>query len=216
MKYRFDFSAAERRALSALKTPAKIQDFLDRLKYNLEEDGETLYSPRLALREGKADCIEGAILAAAALRCLGYPPLIMNLRSVRDDDHVVAVFSKSGGWGALSKSKYTGLRYREPIHRNLRELALTYFESYFNYHGEKTMRGYSKALDLSRFDDINWMTTETYLYCINDSLQTLRHYPLLGSGAVRSVRRVTPDMKDAGELWMKTTGILAKARAMGS
>src|SRR5512142_639518 len=115
-------------------------------------------SPRRVLTERKARCVDGALLAAAALRVQGYPPLLVDLEAVADTDHVLAVFRERTGWGAVARSNFSGLRYREPIHRTIRELVLTYFESYFNLRREKTLRAYSRPIDLSRFDTDGWMT----------------------------------------------------------
>src|SRR5438128_8456694 len=118
-----------------LDTPERIQRFLDNIPYNTELDGETFRSPRLVLRDRTANCIEGAVLAAAALRVQGEAPLVMDLTAVHDEDHVIAVFKRRGLWGAIATSKFTGLRYREPVYRSLRELAMSYFEHYFNLEG---------------------------------------------------------------------------------
>ena len=202
MKRTFGFSPKECRILSRLNTPKKIQDFLDKIDYNLEEKDETCFSPRKVLREKKANCIEGAIFAAAALRFHGYPPLIVDLTSVRDDDHLLAVFKQKGYWGAIAQSKYTGLRFREPIHRTIRELALSYFEGYFNFDGEKTLRGYSRPVNLARFDKLDWMTTEKDLWFIEDYLNEIPHKRLITYGMIRNLRKVVPLMKEAGELLM--------------
>lgn len=212
MKNRFRFNHDEYNLLISLDNPKKIQEFLDDLPYNLEEDEETLYSPRMVIREGKANCIEGAIFAAAALRINGYKPLIFDLTSVRDDDHVIAVFKENNHWGSIGKSKYTGLRYREPIHKTFRELAISYFESYFNFDGEKTLRGYSRPINLSRFDKLNWMTSEKFLFLIPEYLCTISHRSLLNQKMIRNISRVTPVMKRAGELWMAENNLLEKAK----
>ena len=213
MKRKFGFSLKECRILSRLNTPEKIQDFLDKIDYNLEEDPETCFSPRKVLKEKKANCIEGAIFAAAALRFHGHPPLIVDLTSVRDDDHLLAVFKRKGYWGAIAQSKYTGLRYREPIHRTIRELALSYFEGYFNFDGEKTLRGYSLPVNLARFDKLNWMTTENDLWFIEDYLNEISHKKLVTYGMIRNLRMVVPLMKEAGELWMIKEGLLKKIKS---
>src|SRR5437764_8777292 len=143
-----------------LDQPAKVQRFLDEIPYNIEADGETFRSPRRVLADGTANCIEGAVLAAAALRVQGEPPLIMDLTAVRDEDHVIAVFRRRGLWGSIGTSKFTGLRYREPVYRSLRELAMSYFEHYFNLAGERTLRGHGRPVNLARFDGPHWMTAE--------------------------------------------------------
>lgn len=209
----FGFSKKERRILSRLNTPKKIQNFTDRLPYNLEEKGDTCYSPKKVLRKKKANCIEGAVFAAAALRFHGFPPLIVDLTSVRDDDHILAVYRIDEHWGSIAKSKYTGLVFREPIHRNIRELVLSYFENYYNFEGEKTLRGYSKPVNLSRFDKLNWMTSEKDLFFIEDYLLKINHEKLITNSMTRRLRRVVPLMKEAGELWMIKKGLLKKAKA---
>ncbi len=112
----------------------------------------TAWSPRRVLRERTAHCLEGAVFAAAALRVLGFPPLLLDLEAVQDTDHVVAVFRSRGHWGAIAKSNFSGLRYREPVHRSLRELVMSYFEGYINLRGDRTLRAYSRPVDLARFD----------------------------------------------------------------
>jgi len=165
--------------LRKLSTPEKIQKFLDSLPYNKEKGGETCRSPRLVIEHNTAHCFEGALFAAAALRANGYPPLILDLESVRDDDHVIAVYRTNGCWGAIAKSNYAGLQFRSPVYRTLRELALSYFEHYYNLRGEKTLRGYSRPVNLARFDSIEWMTSEEPMWTIPEYLCTIRHTPIL-------------------------------------
>lgn len=174
---------SESRILGALKTPERIQHFLDtEIRYNKEITGETIRSPRRVLRDRTAHCLEGALLAAAALRAHGAPALLLDLEAVRDDDHVLAIFKQHNCWGAVAKSNYSGLRFREPVYRTLRELAMSYFEHYFNLGREKTLRKYSRPVNLTRFDRIHWMTTEEDLWPINDYLVRIPHVPLLRHG----------------------------------
>ena len=211
---KFGLSANERRLLRSLNTPEKVQRFLDELPYNMEDDGETLYSPRMVMRKRLADCIEGAVFAAAALRLNGHKPLIVGLHAVRDDCHVIAVFQRVGLWGALSKSKYTGLRFREPVYRNMRELALSYFEDYFNFDGEKTLRGFTGPIDLSGFDAQNWISTEEDLFAIDDELFRKRKKVLLFPGSCeKHFAPVAPVAMRAGELWMREKGLFEKAKS---
>jgi len=214
MKNRFGFSPAEIRMLSRLKTPQKIQDFLDKIDYNIEDRGETYFSPRMVLRKKTANCFEAAIFAAAVLRLHGYKPLIMDLTSgnENDADHVIAIFKVRGHWGAIAKSKYPALTFREPIHRTLHELALTYFEEYFNYYGKKTMRGYSNPVNLSRFDKKDWMITEKPLKFLEDYLNTIKHVDLLTKGMIRNLRKTEPRLKEAGELWIRKHKLMDKVR----
>ncbi|MBY0505061.1 MAG: hypothetical protein K2X03_14200 [Bryobacteraceae bacterium] len=171
------WTAAEKAVLRRLRTPEKIQAFLDEeLAYH---HAETCYSPRLVLRHRRAHCMEGAMLAAAALRFHGDPPLIIDLTAVRDDDHVLAVFRRQGRWGAIAKSNYSGLRSRTPVYRNLRELALSYFEDYYNLRGEKTLRGYaSRPVNLARFDALPWTTREEDPWEVPEYLTAIAHTPL--------------------------------------
>jgi hypothetical protein len=149
-----DWSRQERATLRRLSTPRRIQDLLDQLAYRTEDAPA---SPRRALLERRAHCFDGALLAAAALRFHGAPPLLLDLRAVHDDDHVLAVFRIDGHWGAVAKSNFVGLRFREPIHRTLRELALSYFDPYYNLRRRRTLREYSsRPLDLRRFDRLRW------------------------------------------------------------
>jgi len=195
-----DFNADERALFRRLKTPARIQAFLDELPYNLEPDGPTCRSPRMALRHQTAHCMEGALLAAAALRWLGHEPLLLDLEAVRDDDHVLALFRIHGCWGAIAKSNYSGLRFREPVYRSLRELAMSYFEYYFNLQGEKTLRRYSRPVRLRRFDRIRWMTTEEEVWAIPEHLVAIPHYPLMTPTQQRALSRVDARLFAAGLL----------------
>src|SRR5512136_709066 len=148
------WSRQERALLRRLSTPRRVQDLLDRLAYRTEDEPA---APCRVLAERRAHCFDGALLAAAALRHHGHPPLLLDLRAVHDDDHVLALFRVGGAWGAVAKSNFAGLRYREPIHRSLRELALSYFEPYYNLARRRTLREYSASpLDLRRFDRWRW------------------------------------------------------------
>ena len=181
------FSPLELRKLRALKTPAGVQRFLDSLPYHL---ADTSWSPRKVLQEKTAHCLEGAIFAAAALRVLGFPPLLWDLEAVNDTDHVLAIFKVRGCWGAVAKSNFSGCRYREPVYRTLRELAMSYFNIYFNLRGERTLRRYSQPVDLSRFDDRHWMTSERSIWFIPGYLCTIPHTPLLTPAQSRQLTRL--------------------------
>src|SRR5205085_1282523 len=177
-----NFTPNEARTLRRLRTPAGVQRFLDDLPYHL---ADTAWSARMILRNGTAHCLEGAIFAAAALRVLGFPPLLWDLEADQDTDHVLALFRVRGFWGAVAKSNFTGCRYREPVYRTLRELAMSYFNIYFNLRGERTLRRYSQPVDLSRFDDRHWMTSERSIWFIAAYLRTIPHTPLLTSAQSR-------------------------------
>jgi hypothetical protein len=189
-----------------LDTPPKIQRFLDDLPYNTEAGGETFRSPRRVLADRTANCIEGAVLAAAALRVQGEPPLIMDLTAVRDEDHVIAVFRRRRLWGAIATSKFTGLRYREPVYRTLRELAMSYFEHYFNLAGERTLRGYGRPINLARFDARQWMTSGEDLWPIAEHLESIPHVALVPPSAARRLTPLGPQLRAAGLLGHPTAG----------
>ncbi len=181
----YGFTAGELRRLRALRTPALILRFLDSLPYH---HGSTAWSPRRVLREGTAHCLEGAIFAAAALRVNGFSPLLLDFEAVRDDDHVIAVYRYDGHWGAIAKSNFAGLRFREPVYRSLRELAMSYFDQYYNLRGERTLRAYSQPVNLRRFDHLHWMTTEENVWFIPEYLCHIRHTTLL---TVKQEQRLT-------------------------
>jgi hypothetical protein len=192
-------NANETRVLKALKTPERIQRFLDtEIEYNNEPDGDTIRSPRRVLRDKVAHCIEGALFGAAALRVQGYPPLLLDMEAVRDDDHVLAIFKQHGHWGAIAQSNFSGLRFREPVYRTLRELVMSYFEHYYNLSREKTLRSYSRPMNLKRFDRIGWMTAETDLWPIAEYLTEIPHVPLLRNSAGRRMARVDDRLFAAG------------------
>lgn len=198
------WSIEERAILNTLDTPWKVQEYLDAIPYDTEH---VTRSPRHVLHERVAHCSEGALFAAAALRFHDHAPLILDLRAWNDDDHVLALYRMRGYWGALAKSNFSGLRFREPIYRSLRELALSYFELYFNTLGEKALRAYSRPLDLTRFDTHNWMTTDDDIGWIAEHLDQVRHYPLLDAEMIRGLQHVDKRSYDAGFLGSDPAGV---------
>lgn len=205
----FGLTKTEERILRKLSTPIKIQDFLDSLPMNWEKGGDTHMSPRRVLAARKAHCIEGAVLAAAALWIAGERPLIMNVSPKMgkgDDDHVVALYKQGGRWGAISKTNHATLRFRDPVYRTLRELVISYFHEWFlNSTGEKVLECYSKPLDLRRFGT-GWLTAEKDLWHIADALSERKHYFLVPKGNWRYVRKADPMERKAGSLieWPKS------------
>jgi len=191
----FGFSPKDLRTLHALKTPARIQKFLDELTYQY---ADTAGSPQRVLRERKGHCMEGALLAATALRLQGHPPLLMDLESVRDDDHVLALYRENGLWGSIAKSNFAGLRFRAPVYRTLRELALSYVENYYNLRGERTLRAYSRPVNLKRFDKQHWMTSEEDVWFVAEVLVEARHYPLFPDKVARTLPRLDRRSFEAG------------------
>ena len=199
MKNNFGFEKHELSIFRKLSTPQTIQRFLDdEVGYNKEKDGETCRSPRRVLRDRLAHCAEGAYFAAAALRLIGHPPLIMDLMAVRDDDHLLAVFQQDGCWGAIAKSNYSGLRFREPVYRTVRELVMSYFAHYYNLKGELTLREFSRPVNLSRFDRKNWMTAEEDLFWLGDTFYTVPHSPVMPVAMTRKRRMLDRRLFNAG------------------
>jgi len=182
-----NFTPQELRKLRSLKDPYGIQKFLDDMPYHLED---TAWSPRKVLAERSSHCLEGAIFAAAALRANGYPPLLLDFEAEHDTDHVIAVFQQDGCWGAIAKSNYSGCRWREPVYRSLRELAMSYFNTYFNLRRERTLRRFSVPVNLKRFDAQHWMTTDKPVWFIVYHLFDIKHYPLLTKPQEKRLHRV--------------------------
>lgn len=181
------FTPREMRKLRSLKDPHGIQEYLDAMPYHL---ADTAWSPRRVLAENTSHCLEGAIFGAAALRANGFPPLILDLEADRDTDHVVAIYRIDGHWGAVAKSNYTGCRFREPVYRTVRELALSYFNIYFNLRRERTLRRYSRPVNLARFDRLEWMTTPKPIWFIVYYLLDIPHYKLFDGRIAGRLHRV--------------------------
>lgn len=182
------FTQKEKTLLQKLNTPAEVQDFLNGLPFNFETGGETLKSPLFVLREGKAHCLEGALLGAYILSLHGFKPYILHLKATKHDyDHVIAPFKVRGLWGALSKTNHAVLRYREPIYKNIRELVLSYFHEYFLNDGRKTLRQYSKPLNLNAFG--NWAVMQGNLWDIDKKLDKTKHYDILPKAHIKRLRK---------------------------
>jgi hypothetical protein len=170
-------TAEERNLLEGLTHPFRIQQFLDSIPYSPDD---FYRSPRRVLRDRTAHCFDGAVFAAGALRRIGFPPLILDLFSNgRDDEHLLALFKVAGRWGAVAKSNFVGLRYREPVYGCLRELAMSYFEQYYNTAREKTLRGYSGPLRLVSFDRLDWMASDAAMEAIARRTDEIRRVVLI-------------------------------------
>jgi hypothetical protein len=199
------FNKTELKVFQQLTSPFKIQEFLDSLPYS---DEERYRCPRSVLRDTKAHCYDGAVLAAAALRRIGYEPLLVEmLPNNRDDDHILALFRKENRWGAIGKSNFVGLRYREPVYQDLRELIMSYFESYFNIAGERTLVGYTAPLNLNRFNDLSWEINDSAMETIANALNSVRSYCILTPAISRKLTRVDTRSYKAGLLGAKTSGL---------
>lgn len=200
---------AEDPAVAALRTPEDIQRFLDDTPYS----SDPIYRcPQSVLRDRRAHCLDGALLAAWALRRLGDPPLIVDLRAVRDDDHVITIFRRRGRIGAIAKSNVVGLRFREPVYRSLRELVMSYFELYYNTDGEKTLRSYSVPLDLRRFDALDWPTRDEAVDTIVARLDASRHHELLTKPMIAALSPVDERSYRAGLMGADPAGLYAADR----
>jgi hypothetical protein len=191
----------EERLLRSLSTPIKIQDFLDTIPMNHEKRGETCRSPRQVLAQRQAHCLEGAFLAASALWVAGEPPVLMELKAQRmDQDHALALYKRNGYWGALSKTNHATVRFRDPIYRTVRELALSYFHEYFlNTNGQKTLVSYTRPFNLRKFG-AGWVTSDTDLWKIAYALHDAPHVSLLPEENRRYIRPADPMERTAGSL----------------
>jgi hypothetical protein len=185
------FTKEEVKFLKQFKKPYDIQIFLNNVFYNAESG---THSPRYVIQKQKAHCFEGALFAAAALQTMGHKPLIVDMMAHNDDDHVIAVFKQNNLYGAVAKSNTTLLRFREPVFRTIRELALSYFEYYFNTIGHKSLRSYSNLVNLSRFEKDHWMTTDDNLDFIGDYLYTVKHHNIVYGKMVRSLSMADEDI----------------------
>ena len=195
-------SPAERRVFRRLNTPQKIQDFLDRMPENvLSRREHSMRSPRRVLRTHKAHCLEGAMLAAACLAYYGRPPLLLDLETGAGDyDHIVALFKERGRWGAISKTNYPVLRWRDPVYKSVRELAMSYFHEYFLDNCKKTLLRYSGAFSLRKFDPKKWVIAERDVDWLAGELGGSKHFPIAPPGAMRNLRR-------AGKIEIRATAL---------
>ena len=198
-------TTAERKSLSGLDTPARIQVFLNTIPYS---EDEFYRCPLRVLRDRKAHCFDGVLFAAMALRRIGFPPLIMELLpNERDDDHLIALFKQRGHWGAVAQSNFTGLRYHEPIFRTLRELVMSYFEDFFNALGEKTLRGYRGPINLSTFDRLDWMSSDTGLETLADGMNRYCATPVITPEMAAALALVDERSLKAGLLGANEAGL---------
>lgn len=196
---RLGLSRQHATVLARLRTPERIQDFVTALPTNFETEGETCWSVASVLRHRQAHCIEGAFVAACALWMHGDAPLVMDFQANGDDDHVVAVFRRGRCWGAISKTNHIWLRWRDPIYRSPRELALSYFHEYV-FNGHKTLRRYSAPVDLRRFDSASWLTNPGDCWEVAAAIDEVRHYPLISPAQARRLRRRDAMERRAGKL----------------
>jgi hypothetical protein len=199
-----DWTKDEIRFLKAMNNPDKIQGFLDAIEYNPVYECR---SPRWVIRKRSAHCFEGALFAAAVLQFYGNRPVIVDLKAYNDDDHVITIFRQDGYWGAVAKSNFTSLRFREPVYKSLRELVMSYFDFYFNIDGDKSLRSYSVPLDLTVYNSRNWATTDEDLEYIGDKLEVIRHFPVINDKMIKNLKKASDIMLQAGMLGSKPEGL---------
>ena len=198
LRLKSTLTSDERKIFAKLRTPQKIQDYLDTFPVNFEQCGETYMSPRRVIEEKTAHCLEAAVFAAAAFAYHGQHPLLMDLQTISmDQDHVVALFQVNGYWGAISKTNHAVLRYRDPIYSTLRELAASYFHEYFMDDGLKSLRRYSKPFDLSKYAPEKWVTAEKDLFWLIEPLDSSHHFPIVPKKNERLLRHATQAELDA-------------------
>jgi hypothetical protein len=201
---KISWTIEEKEFLKGFNDPWSIQVFLNSIDYN---PGYECRSPRWVIRKRSAHCFEGALFAAAVLDYLGYKPLIVDMKAFNDDDHVIAVFREDGYWGAVAKSNFTSLRFREPVYRSLRELIMSYFDFFFNINGEKSLRSYSLPFDLTSYNKRNWATTDEDLEYIGDKVESLYHFPVVSENMIKKLSIASDSMLRAGLLGSKPEGL---------
>jgi len=201
---KISWTSEEEEFLNGFSTPWDIQVYLDSIEYNPNYECR---SPRWVIRKRSAHCFEGALFAAAALHFIGYKPLIVDMKAFNDDDHVIAVFREDKYWGAVAKSNFTSLRFREPVYRTLRELIMSYFDFFFNINGEKSLRSYSLPLNLTSFNKMNWATTDDDLEYIGDKIESLYHFPVVSEIMIKKLSIASESMIKAGLLGSKADGL---------
>jgi hypothetical protein len=201
-----DFTQKERALIKKLNTPQKVQDFLDTLPVNFEKNGQTCHAPRATLRNKKAHCMEGALLAAFIFMNHKRTPLLLHLKASKNDyDHVVALFKENGLWGAVSKTNHATLRYRDPVYKSVRELAMSYFHEYFPENGKKSLTAYSAPLNITRFNKTNWHISDDDAWKIDWALDEIKHFAVAPPRVLKNTRRAGALERAAGNLteWKK-------------
>lgn len=199
---RFDCHLTEKeiKILKKLDNEKKIQNFINKLEINFEENGDTCLSPRRVLRENKAHCIEGALLAYLIFKINKKEAWLVDLQARKDDfDHVLCVFKKNGFWGCISKSNHAAHRYREPVYKNIRELVMSIFHEYIDKKGRKTLRNFSVPVSLDKFDN-SWIASEENLWEIHDYLDKVRHFSILNKKQISGLRKADKVEIKAGNI----------------
>jgi hypothetical protein len=197
--------SSDREILDDLNSPIKIQSFLNITPYSADE---FYRCPLRVLRERKAHCFDGALFAAMVLQRIGYPPLVLDLiPNGRDDDHILALLKIHDHWGAVAQSNFTGLRYREPVYRSLRELVMSYFEDFFNSAGEKTLVGYRGPINLKVFDRLDWMSSDAGLEALSIDMDRYRFHPVITGEMADGLALLDDRSLQAGMLGTNPAGL---------
>ena len=196
---RTGLSNKEFQLLKKLNTGRKVQDFLDGMPINFEEKGETYMSVQRTLKARRAHCFEGALLAAAAFYMHGQRPLLLDFKTHQDEDHLVAPFREGGLWGAVSKTNHMVLRYRDPVYKTIRELALSYFHEYFNKRGKKSLRSYA-LFSLASYKPEEWISSKKELFNIIEDIETAKHTSLLPRFALKKLRPADPFVQKVSDI----------------
>ncbi len=200
-----ELTISEKKRMDSLDSPYKIQLFLNAIPYS---EDDFYRSPLRLLRDKKGHCFDGALFAAMALSRIGFPPVIMELiPNGRDDDHIIALYKKNGCWGAVAQSNFTGIRFREPVYRSLRELAMSFFEQLFNSNGEKTMIGYRNPINLHQFDHLHWMTRDDGLNALSQSMDRYKIHPVITPRMAAILSPVDERSKKAGLMGANPAGL---------
>ena len=194
------WTSRELRLLRSLRTPCGIQSFIEDLDYSFDNFTR---SPRESLQAGRAHCFDGALIAAAAFEVMGIPPLLVDLQADADTDHVLAIFKKNGRFGAVAKSNFSGLRYREPVYMSIRELVMSYFEGYFNMRRQRTLRAYSGPFNLNCVNHLRWRTSPKPLDEIGNIMNEKKHHRILPEGREKSLTPVDMRLFEAGKVGMR-------------
>jgi len=196
--------------IRGFKLPVDIQAFLDSIPYVGENKNRT---PLEVILDGHCHCLDGGLFAAAALRLLGYPPMILDLipEPGKDDDHILAIFLHDHRYGAVAKSNFVGLRYREPVYTSLRELAMSYFEMFYNIEGYKTLRGYTRPMNLARYDRYDWETKPSGMDIVVKRFYAMKSIPLLDENDIRFLSPVDRRSYEAGMIGTNFDGLYKPA-----
>jgi hypothetical protein len=173
------FTKTERALIARLDTPSKVQRWLNAVRYNTENNGETQRSFRPVARTKSAHCMEAALFAAVVLEQHGYPPLVMSLESQDWLDHVIFVYRHESGWGSVARSRDPGLHGRKPRFRSPGALARSYYDGYVDHTGRLT--GFGVANLAEAMGAYDWRLTTKNAWAVEQMLIDLPHRKIRSS-----------------------------------